>query len=268
MMKGIIPFYLVALLPFFIACSHIDEDEQLIEVNNVIPTPEPEVYPTATGRNVLLEDFTGQRCPNCPKGTAIIEQLQEAYGERVIAVAIHGGPLGFKGSATVKGLATDFGDEYYDHWKLEYQPVGLIDRGGATNYTDWLKAVKDELGYVSEIKMELEATLKGDQIEINVKEEAYTNFSGKLQVWVLEDGIVALQTMPEGNNNREYVHNHVLRTPVNGTWGEDFSISQKEKKEQTLTQAVSADWNPANLSIVAFVYNDYGVEQAIKTRVK
>ncbi len=268
LIKGIMPLCLMALLPFFIACSHIDEDEQLIEINNVIPTPEPEEQPTSIGRNVLLEDFTGQRCPNCPKGTEVIEQLQEAYGERIIAVAIHGGPLGFKGNAKVKGLATEIGDEYFNHWNLEYQPVGLIDRGPATNYTDWLKVVKDELGYLSEIKMEAEATLKGDQIEINVKEEAYTNFSGKLQVWVLEDGIVALQTMPEGNNNSEYVHNHVLRTPVNGTWGEDFSINISEKKEQTLTQTVSADWNPANLSIVAFVYNDYGVEQVVKTKVK
>jgi hypothetical protein len=37
--------------------------------------------------------------------------------------------------------------------------------------------------------------------------------------------------------------------------------------KQTLTQAVDASWNTANLSIVAFVYNDNGVEQAVKTKV-
>ena len=35
------------------ACSHIDEDERLIYVK-----------PVAASRNVLIEDFTGQRCVN------------------------------------------------------------------------------------------------------------------------------------------------------------------------------------------------------------
>ena len=51
------------------ACSHIAEDEQLIEVA-VDDMPTNEIM-----RNVLLEDFTGQRCVNCPKAAEIIHQL-------------------------------------------------------------------------------------------------------------------------------------------------------------------------------------------------
>ncbi len=258
----------------FGACDHIAEDEQLVEVEKVLPpTPaddpeKPNDKPTATGRNILLEDFTGQRCANCPSATEVIGKLHEAYGERVIAVAIHGGDLGFKGNATTKGLATDLGDEYYNHWKLEYQPVGLIDRGEPINYTDWTTAVYNELGFVSEIDMKLEATLQESTIDIKVSETALGgDYSGKVQVWVLEDGIVALQVMPDNSRNSGYVHNHVLRTAVNGTWGEDVTIGQRETKTQTYTQSVDADWNTANLSIVAFVYNSDGVEQAVKTKV-
>ena len=93
-------------------------------------------------------------------------------------------------------------------------------------------------------------------------------YNGMLQVWLLEDGIVAMQTMPDGTNNREYVHNHVLRTPVNGTWGESFLINKDEKKNQHLMQAVDADWDASKLSIVAFVYNGTGVEQVVKAVVK
>ena len=85
---------------------------------------------------------------------------------------------------------------------------------------------------------------------------------------VLEDGITAMQLMPDGSANREYVHNHVLRTAVNGAWGESFTINEGETKQQTLSQAVDSKWNTANLSIVAFVYNDDGVEQAVKTKVR
>lgn len=265
--KGLLPACLFALLPLLAACDYIAEEDRLIEVGQL--APDPGQTPTATARNVLLEDFTGQRCPNCPTGTEVIEQLQEALGDRLVAVGIHGGPLGFKGTATVAGLATELGDEYYNHWNLEYQPVALIDRGPATNYPDWTKAVRDELANMSETKMEVEAALSGEAIRITVREERLGgDYSGKLQVWVVEDGIVAIQTMPDGTNNRAYVHNHVLRAAVNGAWGDDITLKTGESKEQSLTQAVAGEWNPANLSVVAFVYNGDGVEQVVKAKVR
>jgi hypothetical protein len=239
------------------ACDHIAEGDELIHVKQ-----EP------AQRVVLLEDFTGQRCVNCPLGSEVIEQLQEAYGDNVVAVGIHGGPLGFKGNAKNVGLATDLGDEYYNHWNLEYQPVGLINRHGAVNYADWAKVVKEELAKTAAIGMTASATLQDGTINIVVEAAGKEGtVSGKLQVWVLEDGITAMQMMPDGSTNRDYVHNHVFRAAVNGSWGDIFTINEAETMKQTLTQAVDASWNTANLSIVAFVYNDNGVEQAVKTKV-
>lgn len=249
-------YILLGLLPFFFSCDHIDEADRLIKVEVTVNS------------NVLLEDFTGQRCVNCPKGTEVIEQLHKTYGDRIIAVGIHGGPLGFSGNATNIGLATPEGDEYYNHWKLEYQPVGLVNRGGISNYTDWTKDVSTALAHTTGLQMEVKAERNGDNIDITVNEVMMDgNYSGKLQVWLLEDSITALQLMPDGSANREYVHNHVLRTPVNGTWGEDFTIAEGEQKEQAMTQKIDAAWKADNLSIVAFIYNDNGVEQVVKAKV-
>lgn len=250
------------LLPFLAACDYVAEGDQLIEV----ALPEP---PGSVTKKVLLEDFTGQRCVNCPKGTEVIEQLQQAYGDRVIAVGIHSGPLGFKGNATTVGLATDLGDTYYNHWNLEYQPVGLIDRGTATNYTDWITSVRQQLNQQATTRIEVQAAVNGSNIEITVQEEQQdAAFSGKLQIWVLEDGITALQLMPDGSSNRNYVHNHVLRTAVNGTWGEELTLAKGESRTQNYVQPLDASWNKTQLSIVAFVYNDSGVMQAEKVKVK
>jgi hypothetical protein len=252
--------FIICLLSFSVAllsCDHIAEGDELIRVKQ-----EP------AQRVVLLEDFTGQRCVNCPLGSEVIEQLQEAYGDHVVAVGIHGGPLGFKGNAKNVGLATDLGDEYYNHWNLEYQPVGLVDRHGAVNYSDWAKAVKEELAKTAAVDLKASATLKDGTINMVVEATGKDGtVSGKLQVWVLEDGITAMQMMPDGSTNREYVHNHVFRTAVNGSWGEDMTIHEAETRKQTYTQAVDASWNTANLSIVAFVYNNNGVEQAVKGKV-
>lgn len=241
------------------ACSHIDEGDRLIYVK-----------PEAAKRVVLLEDFTGQRCVNCPKGTEVIEQLQQTYGDSTfIAVSIHGGPLGFAGNASQTGLATPLGDEYYNHWQLEYQPVGLVNRHGAVNYTDWPKMIREEMAKTAPLELKLAATLTSGQVRVAL--EAFGtdgDTTGKLQVWLLEDGITALQLMPDGTANTSYVHNHVLRAAVNGTWGEDFTIKEGEQKTLTMSMKVEDEWNVRNLSIVAFVYNDQGVQQAVKAKVE
>ena len=119
--------YIIGIALLMAACSHIAEDEQLIEVA-VDDMPTNEIM-----RNVLLEDFTGQKCANCPKGTEIIEQLTDSLGDALVAVGIHCGPLGVHPTAKAIGLATDLGDAYYNYWKLEFQPVGLVNRHGAVN---------------------------------------------------------------------------------------------------------------------------------------
>ncbi len=261
---------------FCMSCDHISDEERLIEVKNGVFVPEEsqdeqpsDIQNTEIVKNVLLEDFTGQRCSNCPKGTEIIEQLQQTYGERLIAVCIHGGPLGYKGTTTIKGLATEVGDEYYRHWNFEYQPVGIIGRGNAVNYTDWITAVRQVAEQTSEIFMDVEAVLNESCIDITIiSKELNVHYEGWLQVWVVEDGITAIQTMPDGTNKLDYVHNHVLRTPVNGMWGEKIIIDKDAPQKTIIRQPLASEWNIQNVSIIAFVYNNYGVAQVVRTKVE
>ena len=65
------------------SCDTVNEENRLIYVK-----------PASVARNVLIEDFTGQRCVNCPNATDEIEHLQQFYGaDTVIAVGIHSGPF-------------------------------------------------------------------------------------------------------------------------------------------------------------------------------
>lgn len=241
-----------------VGCDHIAEDERLI-----YEKPEP------AQRVVLLEDFTGQRCPNCPTATDVIEQLQEAYGDALVAVGIHGGPLAFAGNAKIVGLKTDTGDEYYNHWNLDHQPVGLINRHGSVDYQYWARDVKDELAKSAPLSLEGAAVLVDDAISIRIDARGTDGTTqGKLQVWLLEDGIKTLQLMPDGSANQEYIHKHVFRTAVNGTWGEDISVGEGEIVERIMTQTLEPNWDTEQLSIVAFVYNDNGVQQAVKLKVR
>lgn len=239
------------------ACSHIADDERLIYVK-----------PASSLRSVLLEDFTGQRCVNCPKASDEICALQQQYGEdAVIAVSIHSGPLAFRTNSQFVGLATDIGDEYYDHWNLEYQPVGLIDRSTPMEYTAWGTKIHDELQKAASVAISLDTypNTVSDLLNIHVTVNSTDgNTTGKLQLWIVEDHVGAFQLMPDGTRNDAYIHRHVLRAAVNGTWGDDISIAEGRFLERDYQVALSSVWKREELSVIAFVYNPSGVLQVIK----
>lgn len=103
---------------------------------------------------------------------------------------------------------------------------------------------------------------------------------GKLQLWLIQDGIVGTQYFTGNVIDKEYVHNHVFRFAANGTWGEDIKLADSESKVVEKTVDLSAkltelreenkstpDFVPSNMSVVAFVYNSYGVQNVVQVAV-
>ena len=76
--------------------------------------------------------------------------------------------------------------------------------------------------------------------------------------YLTESGIVAAQ-MNGSELIYDYVHNHVLRTAVNGTWGESLtSLPQGETTTYSHTVTLPAEWNADNCHIVAFACEGSG----------
>lgn len=252
-----LPFFLLLCL---VSCSDISEDERYVYVR-----------PADVSRAVLIEDFTGQRCVNCPNANDVIHQLQEQYGDsNVIAVGIHSGPLGFKGRGNLVGLSTDLGDTYYNYYGAEYQPVGMVNRHGLADYTTWSSLVNEALQEQSTVQLGLSSTYdqSSRQASLSVNALAMDNsVSGHLQVWVIEDSITAMQSMPDGSVNREYVHNHVLRESVNGEWGDAITLPATQSEQYNFNYTLPEGYVDTNCSFVVFVYNDSGVLQAAKTKI-
>ena len=243
----------------FVSCSDIDENERLIEV-------QPE---QTEGRKILIEDFTGQMCVNCPNATDLIGTFQEDYGhDTIIAVAIHSGPMSIP-VGKKQSLATDEGNEYFNKWKPDSQPMGVINRkGGALNTNLWATKITEIMSTTTPVEMELTAEYDSEAKKINAHIKAYAiaNVSGKLQLWITEDDITAMQSMPDGKPNKTYVHNHVFRSSVNGTWGEDITLNNVDTFEKDYTIDVKDEWKGENIHLVAFIYNDAeGVLQVVRS---
>lgn len=256
--------YILSFLPLcmFCSCSSLDSKERFQYVE-----------PAEVSMNVLIEDFTGQLCVNCPKATEMIAQLQDQYGEDVvIPVAIHCGPFKFKGNAKNVGLATDLGDEYWDHWfsSTQGQPVAKFNRTITTeDYANWGGELITALSAKTNVDLNIECEY--DEATRNVA--IFTSTSGtagekaKLQLWLVEDGIVASQKLPDGSVDKSYVHNHVLRDAINGAWGEEFTFPESFVTFQK-NYTVPENCNAENCSIIAFVYSDDGgVQQVYKRKL-
>lgn len=252
--------YIMGAILLFSACStQIDENQRFTYVK-----------PTAVGKNVLLVDFTGQRCVNCPKATEEIEKIQKLYSaDTVIAVGMHSGPLGFRGNAKAVGLSTTTGDNYYRQWNIEYQPQGVIDYLGKSDYTVWAGIVHERLQKTAPVDISLEACMDGTTGSGKVSLMALDgNVQGKLQLWIVEDSITALQLMPDGSANRNYLHMHAFRAAVNGEAGEAVNVKEGETVSVSFSTNFDASWNPRHLWIIAFVYNEQGVLQVKRTAFK
>ena len=253
--KGIAALAAVCALA---ACSHIDEDKRLIEV------PAPMV-----SKNVLIEDYTGQLCSNCPEAAETIHQLQQEYGsDRIIAVGIYGGPFG----NNVKGplpLTTEVGNSYAEAWGVTSQPCGVIDRLGLNKfYSTWRATVEERMQMQTPVTMDASLMVMGGKVVMTVHTACTENLSGtRIMAWLMEDSIVSWQMMPTLKKNYQYIHNHVFRCALSPVEGEAIDLTADES-HRTNTYTLDADptWVTKNLSAVAFVYDATGVLQAVSAR--
>ena len=263
-LKRLIPIVLLAALT---ACDDIAADDRYQELDTI-----------DAKRTVLLEEYTGQLCVNCPTAHAIIEQLEQQYGDQFIAVSFHCGGAAFSIQQNdpawggIVGLATPVSEQYGAAAGVTNAlPKGRVDRIGALdNPPQWADAVRRQIVIDSDVELSMTGALANDSKTASVKATMLTPEqvnSAKLQLWVVESGIKALQMMPDGSLNMDYVHNNVFRADVNGFGGESITLQPGVYANKEYTFDIAADWEPENLSVVAVLYDETSVIQATKVKL-
>lgn len=233
---------------FFTACDDLSENERFQEVER------PEI-----ARRVLVQEFTGQGCINCPAGAAIVHSLQEQNPGSIIAVNLH--PENTQYTRPIGGLrlTSPLATVYFQSYSPSALPAAVIDGSSAiTNTSLWTDAILSALGMESAADLELtseydEATR---QLTVTYKAEFNKVFATPLSIniWITEDGIVGPQ-YSGSSIVRDYVHNHVLRTSLTGDWGEKIGdkFIPDEVYTDSFTITLSDAWNAENCNIVGFL---------------
>lgn len=224
-------------------------------------------------KNVLLEEFTGVKCGNCPDAHRIANELKTAYPDRFICFNIHTSSFAVPDPGD-PDFRTDFGDALQQNAQITALPSGTINRhlfpGSvlALAQTEWKKYSQTIMETEACANIAARATIDWNNRELRVETQIFytgnansdTNY---LHVALLQNHILGPQkngfSNPEQYANGSYIHNHVLRDLLTGLWGE--AITETEQGSfitRTLTKKLpekirNIDLNLAELELAVFL---------------
>lgn len=274
---------LVAALGLFCltGCDNIADDERYL------PVEKPVLPPHAVPRTLLIQEFTGNNCRNCPDGADAIHKIMEANPGRVVAVGLHpeGGYPNTMPMPTAWGTMQDFrcpeAQVVYSYYKPSGFPCAVFNGTEMSTVTDnWLTIATAQLAEPARLSIEASIDFARmllsssyGSVVINYTITATDDIPDDLNImaWVIENSILGTQNN-HGTFQLDYVHNHVLRCSLNGDWGEPLAPSMRNGQilTGTITGTLDMEWEQANCQVVLFVFRtaDKAVEQTILLDLK
>lgn len=255
---------LLALTLTLLACE---------EIPPVLSPLDPGGDTTLTGqqRHVLIEEFTGVRCVNCPRGSQAIQDLQASYGDRLVAVNIHAGFFSPPYDSSRYDFRTEAGTGILNALgaPLGY-PTAVINRRRFPGEERLQTGLATWPGYVAEemrkppaaalaLNLDYEAASRQLLVTLSVRAlEPLAAQSTRLNVWLTEDNITDWQLTPTGWDE-DYVHHDVFRaalTPILGQPLRADLAAGAMTTTYTYSYRLPEAYRAEATSIVAFLHQD------------
>ena len=264
-MKKLLSITVFAALVFFVmGCDKIDN-------------PHKPYTPSGGGKTVLIKDFTGVRCNNCPEAAETVHELQHQLGEdRIFIMSVHAGAL-----ATPTGKFPDFTTEEGTIWYNDHSsnPLFSVDHVSLTDGNTF---------YVGQVDAPLSDALAEAQLFDITISDAYDEASRRLNVentfnalgdcdgkyyatvCLLEDSIVGRQAMQGVGIDTAYVFRNVFRGTLNGVSGELVSngpVFVNDDFITTCAMVLDSTYNADQCYILTYIY-DYQDGKILQTAMK
>lgn len=231
---------------------------------------------------VLVEEFTGATCTNCPKARDLLHSISVANDERLIVMGIH--PFGIGQATPVHDSKHDFRTEKGTSIKNTYFgdlagiPAGGFDRmkfgGGSALLTPkWPNAIQERLAVPTPVNVYItstydEATKKAN-IEVKIALTADLSEAPKLSIVVIEDSLIDAQEFPGAEVDHDYVFMHTFRdyiTAINGdavvTTGATLEPGRVFIREYKNVD-INPDWVVKHCKLIVFVHYDNGTNTEV-----
>lgn len=213
-------------------------------------------------KNVLIEDFMGYKCPNCPGMLNLCNSLLEEYPGKVNVISVHWGSFATPpADSDIPDLRTDDGGELQQAFNITTQPTGYVNRGdkqyGSSDLTKMRSAVENELASTAYVNIAADGVMDWSTRELTVRVQLYYTSDAPVQANYIS--IAALQENIEGDFLYCNEYDHVLREYVTDLWGDEVTTVQKgtfvEKvyKKKISERIANVDFELNDISCLAFV---------------
>lgn len=223
-------------------------------------------------RNVLLEEFTTEKCTNCPRVASYVHDAmnEPEFQGRLNTMENHAGYYTDSFTATFHNDWTWF----YDN---QYAPAVLYDRhaedGAVTAVTcpnsklELFEGIRKRLRETAFVSLKVTADVDGENQKINVKvtgtraKENFTKNPARITVVLTETNLAAISQAGAGS---DYTHYNVGRR-VNSIWGD---VLEWNGDDYTYECSIPYTQNYVldNLGILAFIH-DYDPDDKTKCDV-
>ena len=223
-------------------------------------------------RNLVLEEFTTEQCPQCPGGASRLSPAIEAADQsRVFAVCHHSGYytdwltgswdsdityllFGGNGSTFAPGLMFNRNSDIWSGTGIN--TLGIVGSVPATEVITAMINTKLEEKANAELTMNILPNADMTQATVTVSgkcNDAYDKAASLLTFYVTENNVRA--KAQSGATTNPYYHNHVIRYN-NSSWGESVTWNDDNTFTTTFNVDIDALWDIDQLSFVAFL-NEY-----------
>lgn len=276
----LVPFAMMALL--FTACEEIGPDINLggnnraaglIDTSYVLPTVE-----APQDKKVLIMDFTGVRCKNCPLGAEQVSDLLGLYPDNLVAMGVYseflcdpypGDPdLRTEDAENLQGLLEPFLGK----------PSGAVDMfefAGSQGVLEaqvnkWANYVQQRVSLTPPVNVTVEndynATSRELVITVTLHYTTDITTDNRLAVAILESNIIAAQLLPDNSIDSNFVHKHVIRNILTPTNGEALTIEKVPGRVvvKQFSYTIPAEWDAEHLDVVAYVHRFGGTYEVLQ----
>jgi hypothetical protein len=244
----------------FAGCSK-DEDKK----DTVVPGPQ---VPVAKVNNSLTQKVTGTKCPPCGSwGWTMMDELI-TYGEGKSYFLST-----YSQNFVAEGFITTTATEMDDKWSITGYPTFVVNgepklsrTSSGVNTTAEKQMCKDEMdahrAATVTAGIGVSASISGTSLSVKTSTQFFAAADGeyRLALYVAEDGAMWKQSgHPQGAN--PIPHHHVLRSSINGTWGEivfDGPVTAGQFVDKNFTYNLDASWNAANIEVIAVLWKVNG----------
>ena len=230
-----------------------------------------------TGKMVLIKDFTGARCVNCPAAAEYAHNLQHQLDEdHIFIMSVHAGFLA-QPMGQFPNFLTDEGTEWYNNH--DSNPLFTVDHVALTDGnslkveqidTPVVTALDEEQSFEIVIGRQFDPTSR--QLQVNIQAVSLTDRDGHffITACLVEDNIVGWQIIP-GGTDKEYVFHNVFRGTLNGAYGESFEnhhVDSDDTFSFSYNTEINADYNADECYVVVYVYDRNQGNKILQTAVK